>query len=230
MSLLSKSSYLLVFDLDGTLTTHHSSWQFVLEKTNNWEPEGRINLEKFLNNELKGNTKEEKYWEFCRLDADLLKGLEYAKFLNILDEIQFQFDIQRSLEEIRKFLDFKSVVISSGFFELATKAKNMFNFDSAIGNELGRENGILNGTIKINVPWMGKREILRNIKKELEIETKKVISFGDTTADVELFKESGLSFACFTADANLIDIADHQVSNYLQIPNLIKDYINDMSD
>ncbi|OLS22827.1 MAG: Phosphoserine phosphatase [Candidatus Heimdallarchaeota archaeon LC_3] len=229
MALLSKSTYLLVFDLDGTLTTYHSSWQFVLEKTNNWEPNGRINLEKFLKNELKGNNKEKKYLEFCRLDANLLKGLEYNKFLNILNEIHFQDNIQEFVENLRKLINFKSVVISSGFSELAIKAKKLFSFDQAVANELGKENGFLNGTMKISVSWMGKRDMLRNFKKKYNIGTEQVISFGDTTADIELFKESGLNFACFNANKDLIEVADHHVTNFLEVPNLIKDYIKKKS-
>jgi phosphoserine phosphatase len=225
MVLLSKSTYLLVFDLDGTLTTHHSSWQFVLEQTNNWEPQGRTNLEKFLKGELKGETKEKKYLEFCRLDANLLKGLEYNEFLNILDGIKFQRNIQEFVRELRSLINFKSVVISSGFLELAIKAKKLFSFDQAIANELGRENGFLNGTMKISVPWMGKREILRALKEGYKIKKENIISFGDTIADNELFKESGLNFACFNANRELMQVADHHITNFLEVPNLLKKYI-----
>ena len=225
MVLYPNSTYLLVFDLDGTLTTHHSSWQFVLEQTNNWEPEGRINLEKFLNNELKGETKEKKYLEFCRLDVNLLKGLEYNVFLNIINKIEFQHNIKSFVEKLKEILNFKSIIISSGFAELANKAKRLFNFDHTIANELGKENGLLNGTMKINVPWMGKQEILRNFKLIYKIKKENVIAFGDTLADSELFKESGLNFACFNANKDLINLADYHITNFLDVPNLIKEYI-----
>src|SRR4051812_10736060 len=61
---------LVIFDVDGTLTRQRSIWQYLMEHTNCWTDQGEHNLTKFLRAEID-------YVEFCRLDAQLLKGNRY---------------------------------------------------------------------------------------------------------------------------------------------------------
>jgi HAD superfamily phosphoserine phosphatase-like hydrolase len=220
----SKDRYLIAFDLDGTLTTHHSSWQFILEETKKWEPVGRKNLESFLKGNLKGKTIEDQYLEFCRLDAELLKGLTYPNFLYLLNKIVFRDHIKDLIIFLKRNFNSRIYIISAGFKELAEKAKQSYGFDGYFANELGNNNGILDGSFKVNTSWFGKKEILSDLKEKFKIETKKVISFGDTSGDFMLFEESGLNFACFDANRELIDKADYHITDFLEAPKLIEKY------
>ncbi|MHA1990911.1 MAG: HAD family hydrolase [Candidatus Hodarchaeales archaeon] len=226
----SKEQYLIAFDLDGTLTTHHSSWQFILEETKKWEPLGKKNLELFLDGKLKGKTIEEQYLEFCRLDAELLKGLDYQEFLYMLNKIIFRDHIKELIFYLKRNFNSRIFIISAGFKELAEKAKQNYGFDSYFANELGSNNGILDGSFKVNTSWFGKKEILSNLKEKHRVEKKNVISFGDTSGDFMLFEESGLNFACFEANREVINKADYHITDFLEAPKLIKKYVKNRSE
>ena len=214
--------FLAVFDLDGTLTTETSAWQYVLERTDKWEPEGRNNLDKFLRGILPGS-KDDQYRQFCGMDAALLQGVKYNGFLRILGEIKFRPNIRPLITFLKTELAASVIIVSSGFQELAEAAQELYGVDRVYANKLGSENGLLDGTFIINVPWHGKREVLKTIKNGLNIERSQILSFGDSSGDIEMFKESVLSFACFTSNREVLEYATHYLDDFSKAKEIIKE-------
>ena len=67
---------LIVFDIDGTLTRHVSSWQFIHERLGLWENEAIEYQNRFLEGKIS-------YRKFCRLDAAHWKGIPEKRITNV---------------------------------------------------------------------------------------------------------------------------------------------------
>ncbi|MBP1715245.1 MAG: Phosphoserine phosphatase [Deltaproteobacteria bacterium] len=74
---------LALFDLDGTLTTERSAWEYIHRRLGVWDGQA----EKFQQAYLRG---EISYDEFCRLDAAIWKGMRVSEVKGILRQIPLQ--------------------------------------------------------------------------------------------------------------------------------------------
>ena len=57
--------------------------------------------------------------------------------------------------------------------------------------------------LRINVPWDGKRAIVRDLKQKNDVPTARVISMGDTSGDLKMFEESRIKVAVNSTDESL---------------------------
>ena len=79
---MDRLNYIVLSDLDGTLTETSSSWQFIMESLNKWESEGKFHLNLFLNKKIN-------YDEFLRLDVNSWKGIPSKHYLDAINKIKF---------------------------------------------------------------------------------------------------------------------------------------------
>jgi len=176
---------LALFDLDGTLTVEKSAWEYIHRRLGVWVG----NAEKFQEAFLRG---EISYDQFCRLDAAIWKGMRVADVRGILREIPFH----PGIEELVRYLRQKNVklgIISSGLSLLSDWVKEKFGFDYAVANDLGTEDGILTGEIRIHVHYDQKAEWVEDASRRFAARKEEVLAVGDSSGDIPMFQKCGLS-------------------------------------
>ena len=208
----------IVSDLDGTLTTVSSSWQFVLEHLGLWENQGENNLHLFLHNKIT-------YDEFIRLDAALLQGIHEKKYLDIISQIPFRGGILDLFRTFKKININNITIVSSGLDDLALRLANMVPVTHIFSNKLHRTNGYLNGNYTKTVGWHDKELIMKQIKSQNPYDY--IVAFGDTQADLPLIKMADLSFACFSQSNELVSNATYSVDNLFDAITIINKTIKD---
>jgi len=178
---------LALFDLDGTLTVEKSAWEYIHRRLGVWSG----NAEKFQEAFLRGQIS---YEQFCRLDAAIWKGMKVADVRGILMEIPFH----PGIEDLVGYLRQKNVrlgIISSGLSLLSDSVKEKFGFDYAVANDLGTEDGILTGEIRIHVHYDQKAEWVEDACRRFGAGKEEVLAFGDSSGDIPMFQRCGLSIA-----------------------------------
>ena len=69
---------LAIFDVDGTLTTHRSVWQYIHEQLGLWEGKAERFQQAYRDGEIN-------YGEFCRRDAELWRGLDESRLQELAE-------------------------------------------------------------------------------------------------------------------------------------------------
>ena len=178
---------LIVFDIDGTLTRHVSSWQFIHERLGLWENEAVEYQNKFLAGEIS-------YKKFCRLDAAHWKGIPEKRMTEIFKKVPYARNAQKALALLKKE-GFSLAGLSTGVQFMVNRAKDELELDFALGNRLRTRNGLLTGGVKIKIPHLGKDRALRSIACRFGTEPSLVISVGDSEGDLPMMRISGFSIA-----------------------------------
>lgn len=178
---------LALFDLDGTLTTERSAWEYLHRRLGVWDGQAEKFQEAYLRGEIS-------YDEFCRLDAAVWKGMRVSEIKEILRQIP----LQPGAGKLISFLQKKGVslgIISSGLSFLSERIQEQFGFDYAVANELQAENGILTGGIRINVHYDQKAEWVENARQDLQVQREETLAVGDSSGDIPMFRACGFSIA-----------------------------------
>lgn len=208
---------LVISDLDGTLTTQHSSWQFVFEQLGLWHGLGEKHLNMFLAEKIS-------YDEFIKMDVELLKDLPVHTYLDIINKIVFR----QGLVELFDFLstyNSENIIVSSGLQDLAERLRSVIPIKHIFANVINRAKGKLDGSYVKNVGWNGKEQIMKKLK--LAYPESFIIAFGDTSGDLPLIKYSDLSFSCFSSSDELNAQADYVITNLKDAISIINRTIRD---
>ena len=72
---------LIVFDIDGTITRHISSWRYIHEKMGLWDVLARKYQEQFLAGKIS-------YKRFCELDAAHWKGVKESDLRKVFSGVK----------------------------------------------------------------------------------------------------------------------------------------------
>jgi phosphoserine phosphatase len=178
---------LALFDVDGTLTKEKSAWEFIHRRLGVWKGYAEKFQEAFLKGEIS-------YERFCQLDAEIWKGMRVAEVERILKEIPLNEGIEELLNYLRS-KEMKMGIISSGLSFLCDWIKEKYGFDYAVANELGVEEGVLNGKIKIRVRYDLKGEWVREAQRRFQAKKEEILAIGDSLGDKDMFQMAGLSVA-----------------------------------
>jgi len=192
---------LIVFDIDGTITNHISSWRYIHEKLKLWDGLAHKYQERFLAGRIS-------YKKFCELDAAHWKGLPERKIRIIFESLPYSKNAALSIKKFKK-MGFKLVAVSTGLQFLADRIKNEFRFDYVLSNHLEIKKGILTGRAKINLTHGAKGRFLKAIIKRFKISPNEVISIGDSAGDIPLARSSGYSIAFNSSSRALSNIVDY---------------------
>jgi phosphoserine phosphatase len=190
---------LALFDLDGTLTTERSAWEYIHRRLGVWNGKAEKFQEAYLRGEIS-------YDEFCRLDAAIWKGMK----VSMIREILRQIPLQPGAGELISYLQEKGVslgIISSGLSFLAERIKEDFGFDYAVANELQAEDGILTGGIRIHVHYDQKAEWVEFARQTFQVQREEIFAVGDSAGDIPMFRACGLSIAFNCHSPHLASIA-----------------------
>jgi phosphoserine phosphatase len=190
---------LALFDLDGTLTKEKSAWEYIHRRLGVWDGYAEKFQEAFLRGEIS-------YDRFCQLDAEIWKGMRAADLQRILREIPLYEGIEELLDYLRS-KEMKLAIISSGLSFLCDWIMEKYGFDYAVANELGVEEGVLNGEIKIRVRYDRKREWVQEAQQRFDARKEEILAVGDSTGDIDMFQMAGLSIAFNSLSPQLDSLA-----------------------
>ena len=202
-----------VFDLDGTITKERSIWEFIHKRIQKWYDFAEKYQTKFLDKEIS-------YEEFCRLDAQVWKGMRTDTLRDIVESVPFYKGID-ILTSYLKSYGMKLSLISSGLSVLSDIVKERYGFDHAVANDLLFSDGILTGEARINVYFDKKAYWVKRIMSLYRIRGDEVIAIGDSLGDKEMFEIAGFSVAFNPSSEELKCIAD-VVVNSNDISDIIK--------
>jgi len=183
---------LIIFDIDGTIARHISSWRYIHEKLGLWHEQAYRYQEKFLAGKIS-------YRKFCELDAAHWKGLPERKIREIFKKVPYAKNAARYIKKLKK-KGFKLAAISTGLQYIAHRIKKDLKFDYVLSNKLISRKGILTGKAKINIIHGAKGKILRKILNKFHVKPHEVICVGDSSGDIPLIKHSGYSIAFNSSD------------------------------
>lgn len=207
---------IVVFDMDGTLTQHVSSWQLIHEKLGIWDADACHYQEQFLKGKIS-------YRKFCVLDAQRWKGLPVADITSHLHAIPYSKNVKSTLTELKK-LGFKLAIISTGLDLLAFKVKKDLAIDYCICNKLYVSKGRLTGRVKIDIAHGEKGKVFRRLLKQAGIKSGEAIFVGDSATDIPAAKVAGYAIAFNASHSGLADIADYncQTKDFREVLTAIK--------
>lgn len=206
---------LITFDIDGTITQHISSWQFLHERLGQWDNQAIEYQKKFQAGRIS-------YRRFCRLDAAHWNGMHVEKLYEIFQEIPYAKNAKVAIQ-ILKDRGFKLVAISTGLQFIVERVKNELGFDYTLGNRLKVRNGRLTGSAAINVSHLGKGRVLRDILKRFRIPPGRMIVVGDSEGDIPMMRMAGYAIAFNSSSKSVSEAADYacRTKDFMEICEII---------
>ena len=206
---------LIVFDVDGTITQHPSSWQYLHEYLNVWDG----NADKYQKRFLAGKIS---YAEFCRLDACHWKGMSVKKIRDILQNIPYTKNLRRYIPLLKK-KRLKLVSISTGLHILSERIKQELDFDDAVANHLLTRRGVLTGEVRVDVSFRGKGTAFRKVLREFGVEPHETICIGDGEGDVPMMRRAGFAIAFDPKTEHVAKSADYvcKSKNFKEVYDVI---------
>ena len=193
---------LAVFDMDGVLIDHESSWTWVHDKM------GTDNSEAF---ELFRDGKISEA-EFMRRDIGLwgddvrIADIEYA-----LRDVPLIGGIRETVTSL-SHNGIRSVIVSGGIDIAAERIACEYGFDGHAANSiLSRPDGKLTGEGRVNVDLTDKGIVMKEFMKKYVSSKEETIAVGNSFTDVRMFDHAGLKIAFNPIDDEIISAADHVV-------------------
>ena len=191
---------LVVFDLDGTLTSERSIWEYIHVKLGKWYDYAEEYQSQFLQGKIS-------YKQFCELDARVWKGMKVDHLRDIVRTVPFNPGADELISRLRE-LGLRLTLVSSGLNVLSEWVEEMYGFDYGVSNRLLHENGVLTGEVEIRVHYDRKAEWVRNIMDIFRVRSDEIIAIGDSVGDVEMFEMAGFSISFNSSSWKLDQIAD----------------------
>lgn len=175
---------IVFLDCDGTLTKVKSSWEFLHRRLGLWNNHADLYQRLFREGAID-------YYEFCKRDALLWRGLPVAGVMDVVREIPFQGGAKETIRSI-KDMGIATFVVSTGLSFLVDLVKGELSIDGAVSNELLSKNGVLTGEVRINVEYDKKGVLIDAMLDRSGIDRKDACAVGDGEGDVGMFKAVGL--------------------------------------
>ncbi len=177
---------LVVFDLDGTLTTHNSSWWRLHEYFETHE-QGSIYYDKYFAGEID-------YQEWASLDAALWKGQKLSDVQKIANETELMPGAIEAVKELKRN-GIQVAVLSGGIDILAERIVDRVGIEYLLVNKIRHENGIITGEVEVNVGWGGKAKEIEQICAHFDIPLSDTVFVGDGKNDIAVFPVVAMSIA-----------------------------------
>lgn len=181
---------LVVFDLDGTLTTVDSLWKYLHDAFGTWD-NGRVAEQRYRKGEIS-------YQDWAETDARCWTGMPWYTLSKVLDQIPYSKGARDVFEHLRT-KQIKTAIVSAGLSILAEKVARELGADLAVSNDLEIIDGILTGGIKVKVSVTEKEKVIKDIATQLAIPLEEIALIGDRANDLPL--DSSLKIAYKPKDA-----------------------------
>ncbi|MBU1185659.1 MAG: HAD family phosphatase [Acidobacteria bacterium] len=207
---------LIVFDIDGTLTTHISSWQFLHERLGIWDDLAAAYQNQFREGRIS-------YKRFCELDAAHWKGMETDNLYELFREIPYS---TNAVEAVRRLKEdgFVLTAVSSGVQFIVDRVREDMGLDYAVGNTLREKQGRLTGKVTIRISHLGKAAALRRVLRRFRIPAEETIVVGDSDGDVPMMKRAGYAIAFNPVGPALTEAASYvcRTSDFMEVHEHIR--------
>lgn len=207
--------FIACFDMDGTLITISSSWEFVHSILGT---EGEASKYKLMY-----ERGEIDYCKWAELDVSSWKGKDFSKVLRRVDDIELT---QNSEEAIRLLKDagFIVGVISSGIDVVAKRVCEKLRMDFCESAKLLIEGSEVKGLLS-DLPPHKKGEVLEFIAKSYGIPVRRVAFVGDGDSDLSIFEMNlGLKIAFRPRCKRIIELSHHVVHDILEASRIIVEW------
>ncbi len=192
---------LIVFDIDGTITRHISSWRYIHEKLGLWDVLAKKYQDQFLAGKIS-------YRRFCELDAAHWKGMSANKLQKVFRKVRYSKNAKKAVKRLKKE-GFKLVAISTGLQFIADRIREEMKFDHVVGNRLNVRSGRLTGGVTINISHGAKGKTVRAILRHFGAKPGEMIAVGDSEGDIPMIKLAGYSIAFNSSSRILSDMVDY---------------------
>jgi phosphoserine phosphatase len=196
---------LVVFDMDGVLVDHVSTWTWVHDKMS-------VNNDEAFELFKAGKIDET---EFIRRDIGLwLQKYPEMRISDIVNELQDMPLIQGIQETIAVLSHYgiKSVIVSGGIDVAAKMIANEFGFDGHAANTiLAYPDGRLTGEGRVNVDLTDKGIVTREFMKKHGASKEMTVAIGNSYTDVKMLNAAGLAIAFNPIDEEVIAASDHVI-------------------
>ncbi|MCK5150758.1 MAG: HAD family phosphatase [Candidatus Thorarchaeota archaeon] len=189
---------LVVFDLDGTLTTHNSSW-WQLHQHFNTHEEGGFYYDQYFAGEID-------YQQWADLDAALWKGQKLSDVEKLADEAELMPGAIQVVKDLKNS-GIQVAVLSGGIDILAERIVKRIGIDYLLVNKIHHENGIITGKVDVNVGWGGKAEEIKQVCDHFNIPLSETAFVGDGKNDIAVFPVVALSIAFNPEDDEVAEAA-----------------------
>ncbi|MCF2136253.1 MAG: HAD family phosphatase [Candidatus Thorarchaeota archaeon] len=190
---------LVVFDADGTLTTHSSIW-WRLHQEFGTTKEGREYYDKFFAGEIDYDT-----W------ADLDVGLWKGQPVEAVERVVRETDLVTGAKEavtVLKEAGFETAILSGGLDFLANDIAKRLGIDYVLTNRLDHHNGVLTGSVESHVGWGDKKRAIRQIVDHFGVRLEETAFVGDGRNDISVMSVVGFAIAFMPEDEEVAQAAD----------------------
>lgn len=209
----------VIFDLDGTLVRYHgvdfeSSWGALAVAAGVSEQSQQLFLEYFHRRDA--------YAEWVVAEAKLMKGVSVAQVASQLFPPPYAQGVEQSVAELQGRCQMG--ILSSGVDLVANRVAQDLNLSFAWANRLPVEDGRFVGTSETIVALWSKAQVLEQLCLTLELELEHVCFVGDNVNDIAALQLVGLAIAANPKDDALHDVADHIITDFSILPELIRSY------
>lgn len=192
---------LIIFDIDGTITRHISSWRYIHEKIGLWDALAFKYQDAFLAGKIS-------YKKFCELDAAHWKGIRESRIRGIFKHVRYSKNAVRSIRRLKR-AGFKLAAVSTGLQYIPERLERELGFDYTLSNHLLSKKGKLTGGVKINISHGAKGTAIAKIIRKFGIKKSETIAVGDSAGDVPLAKACGYSIAFNSSSDELSRVVDY---------------------
>ena len=168
---------LVVFDVDGTLTSHASIW-WRLHEHFNTEEEGRVFYDQYFSGEISYN-------EWADLDAGLWKGQSLDEVMKVVDATEL---VPGAIETVANLKEhgIHVAILSGGLDIMAENVARRLGIEFALTNRLIHKNGVLTGEVEVCVGWGEKVQELKHICNHFQVPLQRRWSLNGLTKNLFL--------------------------------------------
>lgn len=201
---------IIIFDMDNTIL----QGRFVYEAAK------AFNFEKDLIRIMAANSES---YLLTKLIANLLKGLNIAQILELVDKIPLVPDTIETIRELKK-RGYIVGIISDSYDAVTQHIKTKAGADFAIANELEFSNSVATGEVKIPSYFTRtdqskcnhsfcKNNVMMRVAEKYNIPLTNIITVGDSEYDICMVRFAGIGIA-FCSDNHILNsVADYQITD-----------------
>jgi len=192
---------LVVFDMDGVLVDHTSTWTWVHDKMG-------VDNEEAFQLFKQGKITE---LEFIRRDIGLWTAknskIRITDIINALQDIPLIHGIQETVAALTHN-GIRSVIVSGGIDIAARMIADEFLFDGHRANSiLAHADGTLTGEGKVNVDLTDKGIVTREFMDMYGVSKEETVAVGNSYTDVKMMQTAGLAIAFNPIDKAVTDVS-----------------------
>ncbi|MGV9168502.1 MAG: HAD family hydrolase [Promethearchaeia archaeon] len=190
---------LVVFDVDGTLTTHSSIW-WRLHEHFGTQAKGKEYFNRYFAGDID-------YEQWATLDASLWKGKEIEDAAELAKTSDLTPGAMETVEAL-KDAGAELAIISGGLDIVAEYIGNRLGIDCVMTNRLLHDDGKITGEVDVRVEWGEKGSLIQQIANRFAVPLEQTAYVGDGKNDVSAFSHVGLSIAFCPEDDEVAEAAD----------------------